>query len=346
MEVFEASPRASSPVGTIATFDNSFDAEQPSKPARVPVAKSKRKRYLSEHDEALRPEGAEVIDDEVETDLFDLFSAALTRLHSEWDPVAELFRLVDDDGSGELELPEVKLALHGKLNGRELKQAFAEMDEDGGGSIDIDEFRDWWNKCVISPTGQFHDRLGNMSREECRQQMRKCFEEPELRSGDRSPFVLQGQQFLVPLPAADFWESVQGHLELEISSADRAQLVEQLVADRTKLPNGEQDRAEEYSIGELLDWWDRFFEFDSVDPYAMAMRKINEDRTIVNPLLKFRGDCTFHQPVHAYNIVHGVDLLSMNADFVVRVDWAGCRGFDTVRHADLHRCIRAVSSRL
>ena len=53
------------------------------------------------------------------------------------------------------------------------------------------------------------------------------------------------------------------------------------------------------TISELLDWWDRFFEFDSVDPYAMAMRKINEDSTIVNPLLKFRGDCTLHLSLYA-----------------------------------------------
>lgn len=296
--VFEASPRASSPGVSGATFDKSFDEEQPGRQA---MPKAKRTRYLTELNEALRSHGAEGADDDdddIETDLFDLFSAALTRIHTGWDPVAELFRLVDDDGSGELELPEVKLALRGKLSSSEVKQAFAEMDEDGGGSIDIDEFRDWWDKCVISPAGHFHARLGNMSREESRHQMRKCFDEPELRGGERSPFVLQGQQFYVPMNAVDFWESLQGHLEMEISSADRAQLVEQLVANRTKLPNGEVDRAEEYSIAELLEWWDRFFQFDAIDSYALAMEKVREDPTIVNPFLKFRGDCARQQPMH------------------------------------------------
>jgi Ca2+-binding EF-hand superfamily protein len=213
-------------------FDRPASSTSPARAKSIsPMPLKKKRRYMHEHDQMLRSQGGADIDaDKVETDLFDLFTAGLTRMAAGWDPVADLFQQLDDDGSGELEMPEVKLAMRGKLSNKEVKQAFLEMDEDAGGTIDMEEFREWWEKCVIAPTGHFHDRLGQMSRKDTKQQMRKCFDEPELSNGDRSPFVLQGQQYLVPLSLDDFWESVQGHLQIEINSADRAQLVAALVA--------------------------------------------------------------------------------------------------------------------
>jgi hypothetical protein len=40
---------------------------------------------------------------------------------------------------------------------------------------------------------------------------------------------------------------------------------------RPKLPSGEMDRSEEFSIGELLTWWDHFFEFDRCETVLLSV---------------------------------------------------------------------------
>ena len=61
--------------------------------------------------------------------------------------IKDLFFETDDDGSGLLDRSEVKqlaIMLGQKLNSKELDMAMAEMDEDGSGEVDFDEFFAWW----------------------------------------------------------------------------------------------------------------------------------------------------------------------------------------------------------
>ena len=61
--------------------------------------------------------------------------------------IKDLFIETDDDGSGLLDRSEVKqlaVMLGQKLNSKELDMAMAEMDEDGSGEVDFDEFFAWW----------------------------------------------------------------------------------------------------------------------------------------------------------------------------------------------------------
>lgn len=62
----------------------------------------------------------------------------------------ELWATFDDDGSGILERSEVshviEAALDRQATQEELDKAFAEMDVDGSGEIDFNEFSEWWNK--------------------------------------------------------------------------------------------------------------------------------------------------------------------------------------------------------
>ena len=60
--------------------------------------------------------------------------------------VRELFHVLDSDGSNSLERGEVEeLSRHlgKKLNGQALDEAMAEMDKDGSGSVEFDEFLAW-----------------------------------------------------------------------------------------------------------------------------------------------------------------------------------------------------------
>ena len=61
--------------------------------------------------------------------------------------IKDLFIETGDDGSLLLDRSEVKhlaIMMGQKLNSKELDMAMAEMDEDGSGEVDFDEFFAWW----------------------------------------------------------------------------------------------------------------------------------------------------------------------------------------------------------
>jgi Ca2+-binding EF-hand superfamily protein len=60
--------------------------------------------------------------------------------------LAQLFANIDIDGSGTLEreeIAEMTKELGNQLTQRELDLAMAEMDEDGSGGVDLEEFAAW-----------------------------------------------------------------------------------------------------------------------------------------------------------------------------------------------------------
>jgi Ca2+-binding EF-hand superfamily protein/class 3 adenylate cyclase len=63
--------------------------------------------------------------------------------------VRAAFDEIDEDGGGTLdreELGQLSARLGRPLNEKELNAMMAEIDQDGGGDIDFDEFFDWWEK--------------------------------------------------------------------------------------------------------------------------------------------------------------------------------------------------------
>ena len=74
---------------------------------------------------------------------------------NETDPelLAELFTRIDKDGSGSLEREEIalmSLELGKPLSEPELDEAMAEMDADGSGEVDFDEFERWFERMKAS----------------------------------------------------------------------------------------------------------------------------------------------------------------------------------------------------
>ena len=244
--------------------------------------------------------------DSLQTDFFELFSAALTTLTQDWDPAADLFKTMDDGGDGELGRAEVRIALKERLSEKQIKEAFLEMDADGGGSIDIAEFRDWWDKRVISTSGSFHSVLGQMSREQSKQEMKKSFETSDLPKGELSTFISLGGKFDAEMDAEDFFGSIDMHLGIQLSKAERRQLAEELFAERPRKAGGETDRTEMYTVREFVSWWEEFFEFDPIDPYAQAMKVLEEEKRLINPFAKFRGDWDMIQLVMLFYIMTSV----------------------------------------
>ena len=73
--------------------------------------------------------------------------------------VAAMFHEFDTDGSGDLDMDEVRVfcqKLGKKLNNRMCARAFREMDKDGSGRVDLGEFTAWWEQSVLPATGTFH----------------------------------------------------------------------------------------------------------------------------------------------------------------------------------------------
>lgn len=59
----------------------------------------------------------------------------------------DLFDDMDEDGGGCLDLDEIRqlsISLGSRLTQSQLEAAMAEMDEDGGGEVDFHEFYKWW----------------------------------------------------------------------------------------------------------------------------------------------------------------------------------------------------------
>lgn len=270
-------------------------------PTMSPMRVAPKKRAMTECDQLLSGQ-----DGGMEADWFDFFCSALTKIAAHWDPAADLFKQLDDDGSGELGRAEVRAALKERLSDKQIRQAFNEMDADGGGSIDIAEFRDWWEKRVISPSGSFHSALGQMSREQTKQEMRKCFETSDLPRGELSAFISLGGKFDTPMDGRDFWDSVELHVSVQLSASDRQQLANELFSERPRTATGEVDRAETFTVREFLAWWEQFFEFDAIDPYAAAMQVLDGTKGLINPFSRFRGDWDLVQTFMLFYIMMAV----------------------------------------
>lgn len=65
------------------------------------------------------------------------------------DDVRELFKEIDEDGSGTLDPEEVRQMLTKlgveKVNDESLQEVFTKMDPDGDGEVTLDEFLGWWS---------------------------------------------------------------------------------------------------------------------------------------------------------------------------------------------------------
>ena len=78
----------------------------------------------------------------------------------------KLFREIDEDGSGFLDMAEVQLLsqrLGKRLNPKELELAMAEMDGDGSGEVDFPEFQLWWKAMAVEKKGFLTGLLGGLS---------------------------------------------------------------------------------------------------------------------------------------------------------------------------------------
>lgn len=60
--------------------------------------------------------------------------------------VTDLFKLMDEDGSGELDIVEFREVLRqmGIDDVEEQDAFFYEIDDDGGGTVSLEEFQEWW----------------------------------------------------------------------------------------------------------------------------------------------------------------------------------------------------------
>lgn len=110
---------------------------------------------LTDMDEA---ELEETIIDDFELDLNadekKTFRAAVRELWADerdsdddWDPVRVVWQTVDADGNGTLgrdELREVLAQMHGSVTEEQLSTVMEQVDTDGSGAVEFDEFERWW----------------------------------------------------------------------------------------------------------------------------------------------------------------------------------------------------------
>ena len=71
--------------------------------------------------------------------------------------IRDLFNTIDEDGSGTLETNEIAalaIELGCPMSDDEVAAAMADMDTDGGGDVDWEEFLFWWQDQQNQPPGQ------------------------------------------------------------------------------------------------------------------------------------------------------------------------------------------------
>jgi hypothetical protein len=222
------------------------------------------------------PESAEMEDGTAaggkwSTDFFQLFMSALQRRLGDWDPIRDLFHTVDKDGSGDLDLAEVKMMLRKKLKTREIETAFAEMDEDDSGTIDVEEFKEWWDVNVVDPAGHYHFHLADLKREDLRSEMKKCF---AISAADL------GRQLKVDA----FFAIIEKHTAIKLADDQQIALLAQICEHKEM--GSPSDQA---SVEDFLEWWDHFFQFDYIDPFKAALSKLST-KHLISPLSSFRAD--------------------------------------------------------
>jgi len=71
---------------------------------------------------------------------------------------------------------EVRQLLGQKLSKKDITQAFKEMDDDGSGGVDLEEFKGWWDTNVVDPNGAYNTHLAQLSREEIQKEMPRLFD--------------------------------------------------------------------------------------------------------------------------------------------------------------------------
>jgi|EP01049_Picozoa_sp_SAG25_P008512 hypothetical protein len=77
---------------------------------------------------------------------------AAARRRAEMGKLAAEWKAVDVDGSGSLDREEVRavlLKMGRHVTEAQLNDAVDDMDEDGSGHIDYDEFEEWWNNTMM-----------------------------------------------------------------------------------------------------------------------------------------------------------------------------------------------------
>ena len=79
-----------------------------------------------------------------------------------------LFQEADADGSGALDREEIRALarnLGSPLTEEQLTVAMAEMDEDGGGEVEFDEFLAWYEKAAASSKGGWASKMAEAAKE-------------------------------------------------------------------------------------------------------------------------------------------------------------------------------------
>jgi hypothetical protein len=229
-------------------------------------------------------------------DFFALLSDALQRIVAQWDPVTDLFGEIDADGDGELDVGEIRQLLGQKLSRKDIKAAFQQMDKDGSGAVDLEEFKGWWDTNVVDPNGAFNKHLSQISRKEIQQEMHKLFEKThslnELRNTEKGRTM--APDFDEPLPADTFYTLLEETLCLTLSTEDRGFMTEQLevaavTAWEESMKGGQPPEGSAHSITAFLRLWDHFFEFDEKDPVKEALETLSS-AYLISPLSNFRQD--------------------------------------------------------
>ena len=81
-----------------------------------------------------------------------------------------LFQEADADGSGALEREEIRALARNlgcPLDEESLNAAMAEMDEDGGGEVEFEEFNSWYQRAAGSTQGGWAAKWQSKQRSTC-----------------------------------------------------------------------------------------------------------------------------------------------------------------------------------
>ena len=158
------------------------------------------------------------------------------------------------------EFAKLSAGLGVKLSPSELSQAVEEIDEDGNGQIEVDEYLEWWsdpelialyeNQCDALEAGKPYrvmgDQLANGSALERLAVVRKLFDDCDIGS----------KEYLMP----EEFGQLSKYLGVKLGAAELRQAVEEI----------DEDGNGQIEVDEYLDWWG--------DPELIELYKEDPDR--------------------------------------------------------------------